>query len=149
MKFVPLILAIPCIFAQDFNSEDIKNAIHRQDMYQVKSVIKTDIIPYVEKLQIQALEQIKNTMSDFIDFNKILEDKIDTFELYRKLEEMDLGVIQAELEFLAEENFLTNAVNYAFVHFAEIKEFITQNGWSLGENNLENVEIVRLDIFAI
>merc|ERR1712027_95065 len=51
---------------------------------------------------------------------------------------MDLGVIQAELAFLAEENFLTNAVNYAFVHFAEIKEFITQNGWSLGENNLEN-----------
>merc|ERR1712117_242548 len=109
--------------AFSYDAVDIKNAISKQDMQDVKTAVQK-MIPKIEKMHDEALERVKSIAGDLINPALIPTDmkKIDTFEMKQKLEELDLDIIKGELEFLAESDLLTNLVNMMEKHWDQVKE---------------------------
>merc|ERR1711976_645564 len=91
-------------------------------MGQVKNIVRK-LLPKIEDLQNEALESIKLMTGDLINADSFPDLKnFNSYEIRKRLEEMDLDVIKGELEFLAESDILTNLVNMMAKHWDQVHE---------------------------
>ena len=122
MKRVLVLLPFLVFSAFSYDAYDIKEEIANQDMGQVKNIVRT-LLPKIEELQDEALESIKLMTGDLINADLFPDLKnFNSYEIRKKLEEMDLDVIKGELEFLAESDILTNLVNLMAKHWDQVHE---------------------------
>ena len=139
MKRFFIILPFLAFSAFSYDAFDIKEAIAEQDMQEVKNIVQK-IIPKIEEMHDEALEQVKSLTGDLINADLIPDlKKIDSFEIRQKLEELDFDVIKGELEFLADNEILTNLVNLMDKHWNQVYMAASE---ILGWENLNEVEIV-------
>ena len=111
-------------FAQNYDAVDIREMIAHHDMSEIKSTFET-LIPFIESEQVAAIEQLKSLIGNFAGLIPELE-ITDGFEIRQKLGELDLEFIRAELDFLAQENLLTNLVNFLGENWAEFQNVVAE-----------------------
>jgi hypothetical protein len=111
-------------FAQNYDAVDIREMIAHHDMSEIKSTFES-LIPFIESEQVAAVEQLKSLAGNFAGLIPELE-VVEGFEIRQKLAELDLEFIRAELDFLAQENLLTNLVNFMSENWAQVQDTVNE-----------------------